>query len=292
MKPLLALAILTTALPAFAQTFTAAEVATHKARIGVITTTAAQCLKDTYADHGRFYQQWKVSKYYGNRRPDYQTQQGLIEALLKYNAPARLVDELEPISCIGLTLRCLGQGFEAAGMDSTWRKIHAKLAEGQKFYGTDLQKMLRELGWKVLYWNPDPAQNAAWDAEDRQLNPLKPGAVWNPVWGGHAYRLAMLQRDGTYYGVAVDDAVTLVGYKTTIPESFRRAPFFVGTAHAGYHVFPGQFGQIIEAHSMRNLDAFDNLEISPFNPLAPGGGPRWTRTEKYRSGLIAVPPTP
>jgi hypothetical protein len=35
--------------------------------------------------------------------------------------------------------------------------------------------------------------------------------------------------------------------------------------------------------------ARDNIEVSAFNPLATGGGPRWTRSEKYRSGLIAVP---
>ena len=35
--------------------------------------------------------------------------------------------------------------------------------------------------------------------------------------------------------------------------------------------------------------ARDNIEVAPFNPLAQGGAPRWTRSEKYRSGLIAVP---
>jgi hypothetical protein len=63
----------------------------------------------------------------------------------------------------------------------------------------------------------------------------------------------------------------------------------VGIAHAGYHVFPGRKGDVIEAHSMRNIAARDNIEFSEFNPLATGGGPRWTNSEKYRSGLIVVP---
>lgn len=276
----------------WAQMFSANEVALHKQNIQIVTSTAANCLNRTYADHVRFFQEHGVSKYYGNRKPEHQTRQGLIDALTKYGAPASLVSQLEPISCIGLTLKCLGEGFKAAGQESTWAKIHAQLAIGQKFYGTDLQKMLRQLGWKILYWNPNPAQNAQWDAEDRAINPVKEGRDWNPVWGGHAYHYAMVMSKGTYYGVPVDDAKTMVNFGDVMPPAFRKVPFFVGTAHAGYHVFPGHQGRIIEAHSMRNLNAFDNLEISDFNPFAPGGGPRWTRSEKYRSGVIAVPPVP
>ncbi|MNL19628.1 hypothetical protein D3C87_1408400 [compost metagenome] len=111
------------------------------------------------------------------------------------------------------------------------------------------------------------------------------------VWGGHAYRYSLVMKKQNYYGLHVDDAQTLVGFDTTIPESFKKVPFFVGTAHAGYHVFPGKHGDVIEAHSMRTLNSIDNLQVSDFNPLATGGGPRWTRTEKYRSGVIAIPPT-
>ena len=204
--------------------------------------------------------------------------------------------ELEPISCIGLTLKCLGEGFKAAGQEKTWEKIFAKLAVNNNFYGTDLQTMLRDLGWKTMYWNPDPSQNATWDAEDIRLNPLKqvpskPKKIWMAVWGGHTLRYADVQKIGKYYGIPIDDKSTLVGFKRTQPAAFKAHPFFVGTAHAGYHVFPGRHGQIIEAHSMRELNAFDNLEVSEFNPLGTGGGPRWTKSEKYRSGVIAVPPT-
>ena len=53
--------------------------------------------------------------------------------------------------------------------------------------------------------------------------------------------------------------------------------------------FPGLAGKVVEAHSMRTMIAKDNIEVAPFNPLATGGAPRWTSSEKYRSGLIAVP---
>lgn len=270
--------------------FTPDEIQKHQDNIKVITATAAKCLSDTYAEHVAFFKKWNVSKFYGSRKKEYFTEAQRRAALRQYGAPESLVSELESTSCIGLTMKCLAQGFKATGTEKTWAKIYAKLAIDQNFYGTDLQIMLSQLGWKILYWNPDPSQNAAWDRDDLALNPLKPGKKWNPVWGGHAYRYAQVLKNRSYYGIPVDDANLLVGFKTTLPQEFLQVPFFVGTAHAGYHVFPGKMGKVIEAHSMRNLNAFDNLEVSMFNPLETGGGPRWTRTEKYRSGVIAIPP--
>ena len=109
------------------------------------------------------------------------------------------------------------------------------------------------------------------------------------VWGGHALRYASAKNKATYYDLHVDDADKLVGFVKSPPAAFKQVPFFVGTAHVGYHVFPGRKGDVIEAHSMRAMNAKDNMEVSQFNPLGPGGGPRWTNSEKYRSGLIAVP---
>lgn len=293
MKNLLLSVLVMSSLSALAETnFTPAEVSTHKAQINTIIKTSSDCLDRIYDDHIDFHGRWSVSKYYGDRRQDYATRAGRIAALKKYNAPVSLVDELTPISCIGLTVKCLGEGFAAGGQKSTWDKIMADLRIDNKMDGTNLQSLLRKLGWKILYWNPDPSSNAKWDEEDLRLNPLKEGKVWNPVWGGHAYRYAQLLKTGTYYKVPVDDKKMLVGFKDVQPDAFKAVPFFVGTAHAGYHVFPGSFGHVIEAHSMRNLNSILNLESAPMNPLAQGGGPRWTKTEKYRSGLIAIPPTP
>ncbi len=75
-----------------------------------------------------------------------------------------------------------------------------------------------------------------------------------------------------------------------MPSFMASAPLFVGVAHAGYHVFPGVDGQVIEAHSSRPLNWFNNLERTQFNPLHKEGGPVWSKSEKYRSGVIALPP--
>ena len=163
------------------------------------------------------------------------------------------------------------------------------MPRGEKYYGTDLQIMLQQLGWKIYYWNPDPSKNAVWDEEDRNLNPPKTPKSWRPEWGGHALRYASVMNNQRYYDSKVDNATTLVGFKKLTPASFKNVPIFVGTAHAGYHVFPGRTGDVIEAHSMRTMNSIENIEFSAFNPLATGGGPRWTPSLKYRSGLICVP---
>jgi hypothetical protein len=272
-----------------AQMFSASEIQAHRNGLQSLTTAAAKYLDDVYDDHLAFHDRWGVSKYYGNRRKDYQTRAGRVAALQALGKPAALADQQVGTACILLAMQCLKQGFGAVGLSGTWDKIHAVLKIDNLFYGTDLQIMLQQLGWKIYYWNPKPSKNAEWDEDDRRLNPLKPGRTWNPVWGGHAFRHSTVSNRGTYYETKVDDATRLANFGTTPPSSFRNVPLFIGIAHAGYHVFPGRRGDVVEAHSMRNLDARDNLEVAPFNPLASGGAPRWTRSEKYRSGLIAVP---
>ena len=269
--------------------FTTAEIRKHRETLDIFTDAAADFLDWVVADHTAFFDKWGVSKYYGNRKPEHRTLEKRQAQLRKFGKPLFLADQQVATACILLAMQACERGFNATGMSATWKKINTQLAVGQKFYGTDLQIMLQQLGWKICYWNPDPTKNAQWDAEDQALNPLPANRKWMPVWGGHAYRYATVKNKGVYYETNVDDGTRLVGFGTRPPASFRTVPFFVGIAHAGYHVFPGRRGDVIEAHSMREMIARDNIEVSPFNPLAAGGGPRWTRSEKYRSGLIAVP---
>lgn len=221
--------------------------------------------------------------------------------------------KLQNISCIDMTRRCLRLAFEKVGMLSTFEKIDTEVLKNG-VSGVVLQKALIDLGWKSYYWNPDTSSSAAWDDEEKRLAPPKEGKTWNPVWGGHASRWSRnCAPDGTKLDPAksggvhcsdlyflgaekpmpIDDKKLLVNFGTKPPAIFGSVPFWVGTGHSGYHVFPGfQGGRIIEAHSQRALRARDNLEVSAFNPLDQGnkGGPRWTRTERYRSGVIVIPP--
>jgi hypothetical protein len=269
--------------------FTAAEITKHRGSLAAFTKAASDYLDGIFADHIAFHNQHGVSKYYGDRNPKYKTKALRIKALQDLGKPASLADQQVATACIVLAMKACEKGFAATDMSSTWKKIHTQLKVDNKLYGTDLQIMLQQLGWKIYYWNPDPTKNAEWDAEDKAINPLKPGKVWMPVWGGHALRYASAKNKGKYHDSKVDNATKLVGFKKVQPASFKKVPFWVGIAHAGYHVFPGRKADVIEAHSMRNIAARDNIEFSQFNPLATGGGPRWTNSEKYRSGLVAVP---
>jgi hypothetical protein len=299
--------------------FTPEEVAASRANSAKIAETAAACLQSTWAEHKAFYKKNGYSKFYGSRRPDYATVDGRKAELMRIlpelanrvraGNPAAIAElsrreaELETTSCVGLAMKCTGEGFSAAGMNSTWSKIYSWLgrpgSDGQPlFEGTDLQKALVDLGWDSLYWNPDVSQNEIWDQMDRQLNPLQPGKEWMPVWGGHAELWAEVLHRHIYYGIPISDIQTLVNFGIAPEDDFKQAPFFVGTAHAGYHVFPGFAGKVIEAHSVRDLDSVDNMQLGPFNPLnqpengveSGNGSPRWTRSEHYRSGVIVVPP--
>lgn len=271
--------------------FSPQEIQNHQANIQRFTQTTASCLDSIYEEHLEFFNIWGISKFYGDRRPDYATREGLIAALKSYGKPVELVSQLEPMSCIGLALRCLEEGFTAIEMTSTWDKIYAHL-DSVDFLGTELQRDLIALGWTSYYWNPNPSNNAKWDAEDQKLNPLKPGTTWNPVWGGHAAHYNSVMKKGIYYNIPVHNAEDLVGFGSKQPSFFKSRPIFIGTAHAGYHVFPGRSGEVIEAHSMRDLNSKENLEFSEFNPLKSGGGPKWTPKERYRSGIIVIPPAP
>ena len=262
--------------------FTAGEKTAHVKHLSAIIGAARKYLEDIWKDHNAFYDKNKVSRYYGDRNKAYDTPAQRIAELRQAGVSERLEPELRPTSCIGLTLGSLKNGFGAAGdpdLSSAWEKIAAYVKANDQD-GLALINALQKLDWRIWYWNPDPSMNAAWDIEDGE----------RPSRGWHAERYRTVMKSNNYYFNRVDDKSLLVGFKTAIPKQFLEIPYFVGVAHTGYHVFPGFQGEIIEAHSMRRLDSRDNLEKSQFNPLKLGCGPRWTASEKYRSGVVCLPP--
>ena len=262
--------------------FTADERAAHQRHIGTITKVARRFLDDIWDTHTAFYRKHRVSKFYGDRNTSLDSRSERIAALQAAGAPTSLVDELQPTSCVGLTLNALQNGFRAPRdprLDSAWTKI-LTYVRANHLDGSALLDALQKLGWKIYYWNPSPRDNQRWDAEDGNRRSR----------GWHAYRFLTVNRSNTYYFNKVDDKSLFVNFGTTVPRELRSVPFFVGVAHTGYHVFPGFYGDVIEAHSTRRLDSVHNLEKNPFNPLASGGAPRWTPSEKYRSGLLGFPP--
>lgn len=283
--------------------FTPQEIDNHRDQIWNLVNQSESCLQRHKKEHIEFYNSncfrtrrngtVCISKFYGERR--YTMKEGtrrsdgdrleyLPEALRKYGLNPNLANEMRQTSCVGLALQCLKEGFSRTGQMTQWNKIMV-FVRANGVGGTALQHALRNIGWKTYYWNPvSPwrieSEAKKWDKEEKR---------WQSK-GWHFYRYLKVTNNGTYWFNTVDDSEALVGFDKQVPRILYDYPFWVGTAHTGYHVFPGTFEKVVEAHSTRHFTARDNLEFSDFNPFATGGGPRWTRTEKYRSGLIVLPP--
>ena len=254
----------------------------HRASLAQILESATNCLEADLSAHLRFFQEHGIARFYGDRsafaRLGRSGQQAELRRLGKNPA---LLDQMAPTSCVGLALKCFAQGFNDAGQTAIWLKIR-DFTRANDQDGTAMQHALRELGWRVLFWNPNPAFNQRWDDAEKAADP----ANRLRFWGYHTYRMATIRNSGNYYFNRVDDATTLVNFGVESPRFLESIPLFLGTAHTGYHVFPGFRGRVIEAHSTRLITDSRTIESAEFNPLAEDGAPAGA----YRSGLIAVPP--
>lgn len=262
---------------------TAIEFAQHFQLSEELSKVAASCVESTYEFHREFYSDHGISPFYGDRsrfgKLSYREQKSEFK---RRGWSVSLLEQMRPLSCVGLALGCLEEGFHATGQDLVWNRVKAFVrANGQD--GLALQHALQKLGWKVLYWNPNTRNNEDWDDDERSNDEENR----KKFWGYHSYHWYTVTKSAKYDYNKVDDAKLLVDFGTRLPAEFRRVPFFVGTAHGGYHVFPGTFGRVIEAHSTREITDPNEVESAEFNPLRNGGAPHG----HYYSGLMAIPPS-
>ena len=261
--------------------FTEEEIARHEQTQEQLLQVAGDCLQNTIDYHKKFFRKYGISPYYGDRSmfgklPDAEKR----EYLRRMRLDPKLLSQMESTSCVGLTLKCLGKGFRAVDQADLWARVREYVMLND-VDGTALQAALQKLGWKILYWNPDIRMNKRWDDQEKAKDPENK----NRYWGYHEYNWMMASKRGRYLYNTVDDARTLVNFGRRVPDYLLDIPFFVGTAHGGYHVFPGKFGVVIEAHSTRRITDSQTVQSAFFNPL--GGGAPTDGT--YYSGLIAVP---
>ena len=262
--------------------FTEAEKAQHLAGIAAIAKANAECLKFDLAEHKRFMRLYGVSKFYGGAIPFASApKEEQRKQLRAAGFNPDLIEQMSSTSCVGLAMKCMGKAFEAAGQGEIWKKVR-KFTRDNGVGGLPMQHALQALGWRVMYWNPDPRQNEAWDKYEHWVDPKDVGHNW----GYHASNYERVMAKNRYLYNTVDDNKTMVGFGVNPPSAFTRAPMFIGTGHGGYHVFPGYLGNVIEAHSIRPITNPNIVEMRVFNPMAKGGGPDGL----FRSGLIAVPP--
>lgn len=322
---LIAAAALTFATASFASSsykgsisFTDEEKQAHAQNSKNVTDAAAQCLQGELARHKEFIDKYGVSAFYGDQssfaRHKVEDASGHVTleattteerraAIRKLGFPENYADAfipdpsehcngdkcqnmMQPTSCIGLALKCLGKGFEQSGEEENWKKIRAFVNENG-VAGDALLNALQALGWRIYYWTPDTSKLSEWDAEERQDWPTNPGHAW----GYHAQSFHEVTTSHKYFRNSVDDISTMTNFGTGMPKNAKQAPFFVGIAHLGYHVFPGFHGTVIEGHSSREITDPLTIQSSPFMPInaigGPNGGPGGAH---YHSGIIALPP--
>jgi len=307
--------------------FTQEEINRHDRDVDFIVQEAATCLKDQLIHHREFYSQYGISPFYGDQSKyaklvykngknnkdgvlDYTDQISRkkefldgVASRLNRTFPDDIVDQIKPTSCIGLSLQCLSYGFKKLGEEDIWNKVNA-YTRSHGVTGGALQHALQELGWKILYWNPDTSRNAEWDeneemhfqkeldkdAANGRTSESRTTRDRRVFRGSHSYVYNIsIQRHRNYVYNKVDNTKFLVNFGSNAPQKFNSIPFFLGVAHKGYHVFPGFYGEVIEGHSTRPLTDYNTIETDMFNPIH-GGSPKASGRSIYRSGVVAVPP--
>jgi hypothetical protein len=263
--------------------FTPAEKNAHLNNIKSLTAEADDCLKEDLNRQNSFFKKYGISAFYGDRSAFAKlSQKQKADYLVSKGLKPSLLSELAPTSCVGMALKCLERGFKKTEQAETFKRLKAFVMLNS-VDGTALQHGLQMLGWKNLYWNPDTSKNKRWDLQEKAADPQNK----NYFRGFHEDNFVAVKTKKRYYYNNIDDGKSLIDFKEEPPRFFKNIPFFIGTAHMGYHVFPGSYGQVVEAHSMRPLTDPDTVESAPFNPLAEGGAPRGL----YRSGIVTIPPT-
>lgn len=306
--------------------YSAEELAIHRARLPAFAKIAADCVRDHLEEHRAFHEKYGVSNYIGvNTRVLVGGRQVPLKSVWKEGeekAPLRAIvarsyadwrspykkkpriaaedlEKIDNMSCIGMAVTCMRAAFEQTGQAESYRKLieYYRRPEGrgiEGFTGHPLMLGLRQLGWKIGYWNPNTSPESLTWMDTTEGEPARSARH-------HAARYAEVSRAGTYYGVPVDfrmtDTAAWGGDRRDTPSELKETPFGIFESTDFYHVGPFSYGQITEAHAGMMWFAQDGsagdyekskrvIESNPFSPFAVGGAPRG----HYPTGIVAIPP--
>ncbi len=261
--------------------FTSEEQVRHEAGIDTLMKEAVACSRADFERHTAFFKRYGFSPFYGEGSDFGQKSESKKRRYLrKKGFDPDLLDEMEAMSCVGYVMKCLGKGFAAAGQNDLWQRIRTFTKQNGSG-GLALQHGLQKLGWKVLFWLPDERRNNARAEYERREDPKNRSRFW----GFHDERLRTVRAHSTYLENSVDDATLLVNFGQQVPTFLKQIPFYVGSAHGGYHVFSGSHGNVMEEHSLVDITDPKSVDISPFNPMASQG----PSEGMLFSGLVAIP---
>src|ERR1043165_7105707 len=232
--------------------------------------------------------------------------------------------------CTEFVFEVLRETFAQQGRANDWSKVEKKYlrnikARGAKVApvktpgkeggsGLDVQAALQsELGWKGIYWAPDPSY----------LVPKEELAGYDPRTGKGIQSeeaistLRTAKKTGSYYqnfgkkgypGVSVAQIVTNYapempieenrkpGYpgasktkkETTQLDKLKKLPFGVMTAHGGHHMMILTYGKVIEVHYEAAATSATVIQQTDFEKWAVGSGSGY---HYFASGVIVAPAT-
>lgn len=167
--------------------------------------------------------------------------------------------------CTTFVLDVLRETFAAQGRSADFDRVFATAERNSGsggFKGTELMKALQsELGWKGMFWAGDLKA----DAETTYANYLQ-------------------KKKGTYYGIKVNPAEAVTGFKTAPIkpgdnyDRLTKVPFALLTTKGGMHMGLVLNGKLYEVHWANGCDSNDVIADSDFKD--------WI----WSAGAIVMPP--
>lgn len=306
--------------------YTADELALHRAKVPEFAKISSECVRDHLEEHRAFHEKYGASNYIGvNTRVISGGRQVPLKSVWKegedkgklrsivarsyadwkspYKKKARIANEdlgkVDNMSCIGMAITCMRTAFEKTGQAELYKKLieyyrNPGVRGIQAYTGHPLMMGLRQLGWKIGYWNPNTSSESLTWMDTAEGDPARSARH-------HAQRFSEVTKQGTYNGIPVDFRVTDTeawgSDRRDTPAALKNSPFGIFESTDFYHVGPFSYGQITEAHAgmmwyAQNGSAGDYekskrvIESNPFSPFASGGAPRG----HYPTGIVAIPP--
>lgn len=215
-------------------------------------------------------------------------------------------DKAKSTDCTEIVLEILENTFKKQGKSADWKKVksamraNTKLRGGGGMSGIDLQAALQsELGWKGIFWAPDPDFQIPKDELAGHTHGIKPAEA------ASAHKAA---KKGSYYkntggtkfpGVSIDE--TVVDYapesatdgtksktkkKTAMLKKLQKLPFGVMSAHGALHMTVITLGKVIEVHWDLPSNDVNVIQQSPIETWAVGESSGY---HYFASGAIVAP---
>jgi hypothetical protein len=173
--------------------------------------------------------------------------------------------------CTTYVLEILKNAFNAKGKGADWTVVfqEAQRLSGGSFKGTSLlAALVSKAGWKAVFWSPDPRSP-------------RDGLSEHPV----AFK--DVQKKGTYYGIPVEKAQSVIDYVPTSPtkqetmdqlDKLRMVPFGVIAAKGGMHMTALLHANVYEVHYTLPVTDRNVVQATPLE--------RWA----WLSGVVVMPP--